>query len=131
MRRIVFALIAASAHHADTLSAQYSITATAEVKHAYVTTPARVQITAASGVLRIEAVGGVASARDMLVQTYVTAAARDTPRTIWIADGPGLRQQQCDTAALELQLLLRQRAIELPRDDDRRIIVTKVVASDS
>ena len=131
MRSILFVVIAASAFQADALRAQYSITATAEVTHAHVTTPARVELTAGTGVVRFQTVDGVVSARDVLVQTYVTAAARDTPRTLWIADDRGLRQQQCETAALELQLLLRQRAIVLPRGDDRRVIVTKVVASDS
>ena len=131
MRHLVLAFVAFSAAHADALHAQYSITATAEVTHAHVTTPARVEVSAHSGTVRVQTVDGSDFAREVLVRTYVTAAARETPRTVWIADGRGLRQQRCDTAAIELQLLLRQRAIELPRDDDRRIIVTKVVAADS
>jgi hypothetical protein len=133
MRSILFALIVLPALQADVVNAQYAITATAEVRPAHVLTPARVHVSAGSQMVRIQAVEGAArTSSAVLERTFVTAAsAADAPRTVWIADGRGLRQQKCDTAALELRALLRQRVIELPRNDARRVIVTRVIASNS
>ena len=131
MRSLLFAFLTASALQGNALRAQYAISATAEVVTAHVTTPARVEVSAGTGVIRIQAVEGAAPARGTLERTYVTAATPGSPRAVWLADERGLRQQQCETAAIELRMLLRQRALELPRDAARRIIVTKVVAANS
>src|SRR5687768_8213833 len=133
MRTFLFVATALSALQAGAVSAQHTVTATAQVVGTLEATPTRVEMTSsAPGVVRISAAESTQTRRGVLERTYVTdASPASEQRMVWVADGRGLRRELCASDVTALNVLLGRRAIDLSTDGNRRIIVTKVVASDS
>ena len=133
MRTFLFVATALSALQAGAVSAQQTIAATAHVAGTLEATPARVEMTStARGVVRITAAESGQPVRGVLERTYITdVSPTSEPRMVWVADGRGLRRELCASDVTALNVLLGRRAIELETDGKRRVIVTKVVASDS